>query len=184
MQNCHTVDLAIGYFPLLPSLSNNPLPSSFSQLILLNWGSREKWIIHPQSWSKRFLWESGQQPASVSTQNMHNTKNKVITVYGFAAGGNQVDDHESRSTCIDYFGAYRRASTRSPRGKVCRVCVCARTWSLLCLTLFWKLQFLLVTTNILLMIWWIFNPCSIINLSIKMQSSEVFYLIFSSFLEK
>lgn len=124
MQNCHTVDLAIGYFPLLPSLSNNPLPSSFSQLILLNWGSREKWIIHPQSWSKRFLWESGQQPASVSTQNMHNTKNKVITVYGFAAGGNQVDDHESRSTCIDYFGAYRRASTRSPRGKVCRVCVC------------------------------------------------------------
>ena len=124
MQNCHTVDLAIDYFPLLPSLSNNPLPSSFSQLILLNWGSREKWIIHPQSWSKRFLWESGQQPASVSTQNMHNTKNKVITIYGFAAGGNQVDDHESRSTCIDYFGAYRRASTRSPRGKVCRVCVC------------------------------------------------------------
>ena len=127
MQNCHTVDLC--YFPLLPSLSE-PLPSSFSQLILLNWGSKEKWIAHPQSWSKWFSWESGQQPASVSAQNMHTTKNKLITVYSFAAGGNQADDHESRSTCIDYLEHIEGSVPGGPEGKFV-VCVCARTWSLL-----------------------------------------------------
>lgn len=177
MQNCHTVDLC--YFPLLPSLSE-PLPSSFSQLILLNWGSKEKWIAHPESWSKWFLWESGQQPASVSAQNMHTTKNKLITVYSFAAGGNQADDHKSRSTCIDYLEHIEGSVPGDPEGKFV-VCVHAHE---ACLTLFWKLQILLVTTNTLLMIWWIFNPCSIINVSIKMQFSEVFYLIFSSFFEK
>ena len=53
------------------------------------------------------------------------TKNKLISVHSFAAGGNQAGDKEAKSSSIEHTEIVQKGQPQEPQGKVC-VCVCAR----------------------------------------------------------
>lgn len=103
-----------------------PLPFSLSQFILLNWGLKEKWVSDSQSWLTWFFRGSGEQPALVSAQKIHTTKNRFISFYSFAAGGNQADGNEAKSSLHRTpWNSTEGPAPGAPKGKcVARACVC------------------------------------------------------------
>lgn len=75
-----------------------------------------------------FFRESGQQPSLVSAQKIHATKNKLISVYSSAAGGNRVDAMGPRAASIEHLETVEKGASpsRLTRQVFC-VCVCMHT---------------------------------------------------------
>lgn len=60
-----------------------------------------------------FFRESGQQPALVSAQKIHATKNKLISVYSSAAGRNRVDAMGPRAASIEHLETVEKGASPS-----------------------------------------------------------------------
>lgn len=136
MQNCHIVaqvHTSLSSFRLSPAIlipSCRPLSFSFSQFPI---EIQKKTGGRSQRRLKWFFRGSGQQPVLVSAQKIHTTKNKLISVFSSAAGRNQADGNETKSSLHRTpWNSTKRANPRSPkRESLVRagcVCVCARAY--------------------------------------------------------
>ena len=120
------VTLLLPPSPAILITLHRPLPF-FSPLTHSNCNSKGKRASPSQRWLKWFFTESGQQPALVSVQRMHTTKNK-LSAHSSAAGGNQADGKETKSSLHRApWNSTARASSWNPRGKVWWGAGCVRT---------------------------------------------------------
>lgn len=133
LQNCPTIGRVRMFFPSF-DLPTTPLItlSSSSQCIIFLRFKRE--MSPPFSeLVEGFFRYSGQQPALVSAQKIHTTKNKLVSVSSSAAGGNQADGNEAKSSLHpqNTLKQYRKGPT-APSGQVCCVSMCVYTCACVC----------------------------------------------------
>lgn len=99
----------------------------FLPFILLNWDAKEKWASHSQR-IEVILQRIWPVPALVSAQRMCSTQNKLIPAHSSAAGWNQADGNEAKSSLRRTpWTSTERPAPGTPAGKFgerVSVCVC------------------------------------------------------------